>query len=86
MTCFPCTVNLKFLVELIMDHSKLENLWEGKKVSHVYLFLLSFVLCSSVYKITMFLLFDCTAASKSEVDGFELFCKLEGAPRSLNCH
>ncbi|CAF1787149.1 unnamed protein product [Brassica napus] len=31
MTCLPCTVNLKFLVELIMDHSKLENLWEGKK-------------------------------------------------------
>ncbi|KAF3506527.1 hypothetical protein F2Q69_00000443 [Brassica cretica] len=31
MTCFPCIVNLEFLVELIMDHSKLEKLWEGIK-------------------------------------------------------
>ncbi|CAN6866577.1 unnamed protein product [Brassica oleracea] len=29
MTCFPCTVNLEFLVELVMDFSKLEKLWEG---------------------------------------------------------
>lgn len=33
MTCFPCNVNLEFLVELIMLHSKLEKLWEGNKVS-----------------------------------------------------
>ncbi|KAF8118181.1 hypothetical protein N665_0006s0174 [Sinapis alba] len=31
MTCFPCDVNLEFLVELVMDHSKLEKLWEGTK-------------------------------------------------------
>ncbi|CAA7039734.1 unnamed protein product [Microthlaspi erraticum] len=31
MTSFPSTVNLEFLVELIMDHSKLEKLWEGIK-------------------------------------------------------
>ncbi|RID69985.1 hypothetical protein BRARA_C02042 [Brassica rapa] len=31
MTCFPCNVNLEFLVELCMFHSKLEKLWEGIK-------------------------------------------------------
>ncbi|KAF8084537.1 hypothetical protein N665_0714s0024 [Sinapis alba] len=31
MTCFPCNINLEFLVELIMHHSKLERLWEGTK-------------------------------------------------------
>ncbi|KAG2334244.1 hypothetical protein Bca52824_005424 [Brassica carinata] len=30
MSCFPCNVNLEFLVELVMDHSKLEK-WEGIK-------------------------------------------------------
>ncbi|KAF8112851.1 hypothetical protein N665_0060s0033 [Sinapis alba] len=30
-TCFPCNVNLEFLVELIMHHSKLERFWEGTK-------------------------------------------------------
>ena len=34
MTCFPCTVNLEFLVELVMDFSKLEKLWEGIIVSY----------------------------------------------------
>lgn len=31
MTCFPCNVNLEFLVKLVMNHSKLEKLWEGIK-------------------------------------------------------
>ncbi|CAH2073084.1 unnamed protein product [Thlaspi arvense] len=31
MTCLPSTVNLEFLVELIMCESKLEKLWEGVK-------------------------------------------------------
>ncbi|KAH0931361.1 hypothetical protein HID58_008478 [Brassica napus] len=31
MTCLPCTVNLEFLVELVMPYSKLEKLWEGCK-------------------------------------------------------
>ncbi|KAF3543048.1 hypothetical protein DY000_02000501 [Brassica cretica] len=31
LTCFPCNVNFEFLVELNMDHSKLEKLWEGIK-------------------------------------------------------
>ncbi|KAF3506528.1 hypothetical protein F2Q69_00000442 [Brassica cretica] len=31
MPCFPCNVNLEFLVELIMIGSKLEKLWEGIK-------------------------------------------------------
>ncbi|KAL0842938.1 hypothetical protein Bca101_016183 [Brassica carinata] len=31
MTCFPCIVNLEFLVELVMVESKLEKLWEGSK-------------------------------------------------------
>uniref|UniRef100_A0A1J3F9N6 ADP-ribosyl cyclase/cyclic ADP-ribose hydrolase n=1 Tax=Noccaea caerulescens TaxID=107243 RepID=A0A1J3F9N6_NOCCA len=31
MTSFPSTANLEFLVELIMDHNKLEKLWEGIK-------------------------------------------------------
>ncbi|KAH0888049.1 hypothetical protein HID58_050478, partial [Brassica napus] len=31
MTCFPSNVNLEFLVELTMRHSKLEKLWEGIK-------------------------------------------------------
>ncbi|XP_022566896.2 disease resistance protein TAO1-like [Brassica napus] len=31
MSCFPCNVNLEFLVELIMIGSKLEKLWEGIK-------------------------------------------------------
>ena len=38
MTCLPCTVNLEFLVELVMPYSKLEKLWEGIKVSSFYLF------------------------------------------------
>ncbi|KAH0857950.1 hypothetical protein HID58_086211 [Brassica napus] len=29
MTCFPCIVNSVFLVELVMDFSKLEKLWDG---------------------------------------------------------
>ncbi|KAL1223838.1 Disease resistance protein TAO1 [Cardamine amara subsp. amara] len=29
MTCFPCNFNTKFLVKIIMKHSKLEILWEG---------------------------------------------------------
>ncbi|XP_013716522.2 probable disease resistance protein RPP1 [Brassica napus] len=31
VTCFPWTVNLEFLVEVIMPHSKLEKLWGGIK-------------------------------------------------------
>ncbi|CAH8270763.1 unnamed protein product [Arabidopsis lyrata] len=31
MACLPSNVNLEFLVELIMDNSKLEKLWEGIK-------------------------------------------------------
>ena len=33
MRYFPSTLNLEFLVELTMRHSKLEKLWEGIKVS-----------------------------------------------------
>ena len=39
MTCFPSNVNLEFLVELTMRHSKLEKLWEGIKVSYFDFFL-----------------------------------------------
>ncbi|KAG2335115.1 hypothetical protein Bca52824_006295 [Brassica carinata] len=31
MSCFPCNVNLEFLVELVMIGSKMEKLWEGIK-------------------------------------------------------
>ena len=34
MTCFPCIVNSVFLVELVMDFSKLEKLWDGIIVSY----------------------------------------------------
>lgn len=38
MTYLPSTVNLEFIVELILCRSKLEKLWEGIKVSNHYLF------------------------------------------------
>ena len=54
VTCFPCNVNLEFLVELIMIDSKLEKLWEGIKVSYkklilplAFVFFFFFLKCSS---------------------------------------
>lgn len=41
MTCLPCDVSFKFLVELNMNHSLLEMLWEGIKVIDFDLFLFS---------------------------------------------
>ena len=35
MTCLHCIPNPELLVELIMRESKLENLWEGTKVSNI---------------------------------------------------
>jgi hypothetical protein len=40
MTCLPSTVNVEFLIELNLTHSKLDMLWEGVKVSTFSLFLI----------------------------------------------
>lgn len=48
MTCLPSPVNVEFLVKLNMLHSKLEELWEGIKVSN-YVYCFPFYLESMIF-------------------------------------